>query len=420
MKMRNSIIKILGILSFILVGVGSLQAQNVSTRWVKMITGPEKNHFFGYYGINVWNAARTHILALETEQNNRLPAPGEEAVIGLVEISTSRFTPLTRTRAWNLQQGCMLFWDPCHPSDRFYFNDVVNGRLVSVLYDIPTGKRKEIPYTISGLSHDGRYALHMNYARISRLRKVVSYGGVADTSRLDPHPDTDGVFIVDLLTGDSRLLISYAEITRQIARYAPQVVDRPMWIEHAEFSRSDERVLFLPRTWDEQGKELLTGLYTIRLDGKDLKRILPYGAGVSHFGWRNDDQMVVTCDSDSEHSSRFHALVDEKSISPLVGMNWDGHCSFDHTGNWVLSDGKKDRKKVTNSVWLFHLPSSTLCRVHTFEMADRRFLSGDTRCDLHPRISDDNSMICVDGIDPVTGLRQIYIIGIELDSGKNE
>lgn len=384
----------------------------VEVEWVKMVTGPDKNHFFGYYGVNVWNDKMTHVLALEVDRNDALPEAGEKAVIGLAEIATGQFTPLTSTTAWNLQQGCMLFWNPQKPNEEFYFNDIVDGKLVSIRYNIPAKSRTVMPYTISGLSKDGRYAVHMNYGRISRLRKVVSYNGTSDPNPNEAHPENDGVFIVDMLTGESRLLVSYADMARDIKQYAPEVMEREMWVEHAEFSRSGSRILFLPRTVDSTGLKLETGLYTIDFDGSNMKCNIPYGSSVSHFGWRNDNEIAVTYSYDKP--VRRHMLVDDNGMRQTIGeLKWDGHCSFDKTGEWVLTDGDKDNKNHRNNIWMFHLPSQTTHKIHTFEMLEPRFLSGDARCDLHPRISKNNSMICADALDPETGLRQIYIIKIK-------
>ncbi|HWR99918.1 MAG TPA: hypothetical protein VN249_04840, partial [Prolixibacteraceae bacterium] len=84
----------------------------VKVKAVRMVTSGEKNHFFGYYGINVWNKDKTHILSLETDFNDRLPGEGDQATIGLVNLKTHKFSPLTQTAAWNMQQGCMMFWNP--------------------------------------------------------------------------------------------------------------------------------------------------------------------------------------------------------------------------------------------------------------------------------------------------------------------
>jgi len=375
--------------------------------------------FFGYYGINVWNKSKTHILSLETDFNDRLPKDGEKATIGLVNLKTLKFSPLTQTNAWNMQQGCMMFWNPLKPDDEFFFNDVANGKLVSVLFNIKTGSRTVLPFAISGISHDGHSAISLNYGRISRLRKVVSYSGTADPNPTIAHPDNDGIFIVNLQTLERKLIVSFAQMAEVIKLTHPDILDRHMWNEHAEFSRDGKKILFLPRTMKSDGVSLETGLFTINVDGMDLKEVLPYGSSVSHFGWRNDDEMVITYNFNGK--SRSHVLVNDsrKPFVQLTSLAHDGHCSFDKTGEWILTDGPKNMNKLQNCVQLFHVSTQSCFLVHTFNMKEARFLGaggdGDTRCDLHPRISDDNTMICVDAIDPKTAKRQIFIIRVSLN-----
>jgi hypothetical protein len=391
----------------------------VKVKAVRMVTSGEKNHFFGYYGINVWNKDKTHILSLETDFNDHLPGEGEKATIGLVNLRTHKFSPLTQTSAWNMQQGCMMFWNPVKPNEEFYFNDVVDGKLVSVLFNIKAKSRKVLPFPVSGISHDGKYAISLNYGRISRLRKVVSYSGTTDPNPTLAHPADDGLFVVNLQTNERKLIVSFAQMAEVIKKTRPDIQDKHMWNEHAEFSRGDNKILFLPRTWQADGKNLETGLFTVNVNGSDMKEILPYGSNVSHFGWRNDDEMVISYNFNGK--SRSHVIVNcsGKPFIPLQGMGHDGHCSFDKTGEWVLTDGPRDMKKLQNRVQLIHVQTQQSFLVNSFEMVDPRFLGagsgGNTRCDLHPRISNDNNMICVDAIDPKTSKRQIYIIDISIE-----
>ena len=50
-------------------------------------------------------------LLLEVGFLDRPPAPEDEAVVGVVDLQdVNRLLPLSRTRAWNFQQGAMLHW----------------------------------------------------------------------------------------------------------------------------------------------------------------------------------------------------------------------------------------------------------------------------------------------------------------------
>ena len=379
-----------------------------------MVTQGTKNHFFGYYGINVWNKSRTHILALETDFNNRLPNPGELAIIGMVNLKTRKFEPLTSTNAWNQQQGCMMFWNPQKPNEEFYFNDVVDNQLVSIKFNIRNKTRTVQSYPLSGISHDGRLALSMTYGRISRLRKVVSYSGTTDPNPGEAHPANDGVYVVDLETGNRKLIVSYQRMADTIRKRTPEIADRPLWVEHAEFSRSGKRILFLPRTWRSNGRDLETGLFTVNADGSDLRVVVPYGGDVSHFGWRNDEEIILSYRYTPK--GRQHVIVNDagKPFVPFNNLMWDGHCSFSPDGKWILTDGSKSSNPPRNSVRLIHADTQSDFLLHTFDMAENRFLGGDARCDLHPRISDDCRMVCVDAIDPQTHLRQIFVIDVKL------
>jgi len=394
----------------LLLGSFAPYIRNSKEAEVRMLTSVPGSHFFGYYGINPWNAKKSHLLSLETKIIERLPAPGEVAAIGLVAMENGKFEKLATTTAWNLQQGCMLHWNPKAPNDEFYYNNIVDKQLVSVLQNLNTGHKDIIPYTISGLSHDGRYALHMNYGRISRLRKVVSYPGTTDPNPDIAHPEDDGVFVVDLVKGTRELVVSFKQVAEHIAQYAPEMKEKHMWIEHAEFNSDASRLLFLPRTRGEAGRKLETGLYTIGRDGKDMRKVIPYGANVSHFAWRNRTQIAATFSYCNDQ--RCHVLLsDGKDDYQTMGaLTWDGHCSFNADGQLMVTDGKMDLDKTTNSVWLHHMESGEEREIARFQQLDRKYLKGDIRCDLHPRWSDDSSMICVDAMDPKSKTRQIYII----------
>ena len=80
---------------------------------VALTRGP-KHHFFGYYDIQTWDSTGSYVLALESDFDDRFPTAADTAVVGMVEWETRRFHRLTRTRAWNLQQGCDVRCD-LHP-----------------------------------------------------------------------------------------------------------------------------------------------------------------------------------------------------------------------------------------------------------------------------------------------------------------
>ena len=127
--------------------------------WRKL-TPDDRHYFFGYYDRNPWNGDLTKHLVMKAPQIQRLPARGERAEVGLIDLE-GHYEPLVTTRAWCHQQGCMeLFLK--HRPDCFIFNDYEEseGRLVARIYQLGKGVvgRYELPVYAISRTANGRSA----------------------------------------------------------------------------------------------------------------------------------------------------------------------------------------------------------------------------------------------------------------------
>ena len=87
------------------------------------ITENNKEHFFAsYYGINSFDKTERYATVLETDIKYKLPDENEPSTLGLVDLKTNKFIPLTQTHAWNFQQGCMAHWLGTSPDSLIIFN----------------------------------------------------------------------------------------------------------------------------------------------------------------------------------------------------------------------------------------------------------------------------------------------------------
>ena len=157
-------------------------------------------------------------------------------------------------------------------------------------------------------------------------------------------------------------------------------------------------------------RELMSEIQDIAINQNDLREVIPYGKGVSHWDWKNDREIVATCNFSGNGRSHIIFTDGEKNHREIPGLDWDGHCSFDSSGRFMVTDNKKDTENIENYVWLYDSQTGKTTKLASFDMVDKRFLSGDTRCDLHPRWSNDGKMICVDAVDPKTKTRQIFVV----------
>jgi hypothetical protein len=107
--------------------IPKVRAAEPTVTFQQITVGP-KNHFFGYIGHCLtipWNQTGRFIVALRTDFHDRMPRKGELADVVLIDSQKENTVRvLDRTRAWNLQQGSMLYWNPLHAESQFFFNDV--------------------------------------------------------------------------------------------------------------------------------------------------------------------------------------------------------------------------------------------------------------------------------------------------------
>src|SRR5690625_6689535 len=103
----------------------------------------------------------------------------------MVDLETMEFTPLTTTRAWNFQQGCMAHWLGTSPDSLIIFSDLREGEFVSVILNVHTlTEEKLIPHPVSAVSRDGIKAVCINFSRIRYTRSDSGIGGECYDARL--------------------------------------------------------------------------------------------------------------------------------------------------------------------------------------------------------------------------------------------
>lgn len=370
------------------------------------LTRGPKHHFFGYYEICPWNATDEYHLCLETDFHDRPPGVGDVAGVGFVEMATGRYERIAETEAWNLQQGAMLHWLPTAADRVITYNARQGDRFVAVKQDIHSGHTQVLPRPISGMSHSGRYAASLNYARLKAMRPVVGYAGLPDRFQGIAHPAADGLFVMDLETGASHLAVSFAEIRDFLAAY-PEISAHSLWFNHTEFSPDDTRILAVVR-YNEPGVEIRhTMLFSVATRGGDLRLLADMGA--SHFTWRTARQVFGWL---TYAAGNHYYLVDEVTgeVSPPYRpdiLHRNGHCSFTRDGQWLLTDAFLPARH-RQALLLWNMAEERL--IPLGEFAAPLPFRGEIRCDLHPRFNRAQDQVSFDSIHE--GSRQVYNVHV--------
>lgn len=377
---------------------------------VRAVTCGPHAHFFGYYDKPPWDAAGRYMLALEARAVDRMPLPGETATVGLVDLRDgNRFEPLAQTTAWNWQQGCMLQWLPPACDRQIIYNDAVDGQHVAVILDIHTGARRILPRPIYNLTRDGRHAVSKSLARLAHTRPVVGYAGVVDPHADELAPAGDGIWAMDLQTGQSRLIVSLA----QVAAFRP--VESMAGVKHRFehlVAAPDGRRLFFMHRWPMQTtarRNYWDRLFTVGLDGSDMHLLADDGM-VSHFDWR-DGRHILAWARHKDRGDHFYLFEDRTPNVQIVGedvLTSDGHCSYSPDRRWILGDSYPDAD-LHKSLWVYEIAANRRIDIGRFATPPA-LRHGDIRCDLHPRWNRDGTQVCTDSAHE--GPRQMYVVDI--------
>jgi hypothetical protein len=393
---------------------------------VEQLTVGPKSHFFGYIGHCLtipWNRSGRYLVSLRTEFHDRMPRVDDFAEVVLIDTQRGNaVTVVDRTRAWNLQQGTMLFWHPQRAETQFFFNDVdpQSGAVFTVLYDIEQRRRiREFRFTDpaianGGVAPDGRYFAGINYGKISRIRSVIAYPGtVDDTLRGPANPETDGLFRVDTTTGERQLLVSYKRLEQMLLtseRNRMLLGDPekyPLYVHHTMWNRDSEWIAFIVR--GPFNKRPSVGC-AVRVDGSDL-RVIPFGG---HPEWLEGSLFAMSSKEDGAFN-----------LYDVAAKKWAGQLG----GPGIFRDTKDDNALSPDGKLHVgsHKPKSNPGEsVYTiFRRSDARFVrspaiptkvgGGDLRLDPAPRWNRTSDALLVPGLTN-DGTVQLFLLTLTPDA----
>ena len=405
------------------VGDASLRPFPVFSQARAVTSGPHEHLLASYFGINSWSPDNRYLLTLETDIKNHLP-DGEPCTLGLVDTQDGdKFIPVTTTRCWNFQEAAMAHWMPCE-KDTFVFNDVMDGRFCAVVMNWKTKKERAYPFPVSAVTEDGRWALSINYARLSMTRPDYGYAGDGQDARGGvKFPADDGLWRVDLQTGEARLLVSCADLRDRVP--AVESDAGLSYICHTVISKDNRRVYFLSRSVEKSmagtrkwsGPKWKTTAFTCNADGTNVRRCFPDGWGSSHFNWkpalteRDGRTMVVTCFWQNKVYTHVEFTVGEEADAHQIGgsaMNFDGHCIYSPDGRFVVGDGYGGKNHFRQ--WkIVRLADNSVFEVGSYFVPET-YRDTYCRCDLHARWRPDGRQIGFNSVHE--GSRQVYVMDV--------
>ena len=245
----------------------------------------EASHFFGYYGISPWNQDNSKLLAHKTRDKGPFIRQDNAVDLGWFNLDTAEFNKFEETRACNWQQGSLLRWLP-QSNETVIFNRRDNNHFFARIMDLASGKIIDFSRPVHAVAPNGKFGLSLNVERLYYTRRAYSYEYNYGKQWADSLVNEDGIFKVDFVTKDARLIISTEELAQRDP--IPTMVGAKHWLDHPLISPDSRKFLFYHR-WMTNDGTFFTRLYTANVGGGGLKAYTDSGM-YSHATWLSSDE----------------------------------------------------------------------------------------------------------------------------------
>ncbi|HQA38774.1 MAG TPA: hypothetical protein PLW27_07700, partial [Kiritimatiellia bacterium] len=252
------------------------------------------------------------------------------------------------------------------------------------------------------------------YARLRLTRPDYGYGGNGQNARADTvWPEDDGLWLVDLASGEARLIVTIASVRDRM----PAVKDPKAlaYFCHTVFSRDGSKIFWLARTVENLvGQKVVrkweTTSFTCNRDGSGVRRCFPDGWGGSHFNWLDGDRLMVTAKFKDAVWSHVLFTPGKEDYTRLGRglLDFDGHGVFSDDGRWMATDTYPD-KLGERKLMVMRMADHAVLPLGAFFVPEL-YREQYSRCDLHPRWRPDGKMLAFNSVHE--GSRQVYVVDV--------
>ena len=355
---------------------------------------PGFDTFFGYHDVTPFRADGRLLLATRRRAGIDTAA-GTQLDAGIFDLSSPApvFEPFTSTTAWCWQQGCRLQWYPSADKACVFFNVSHRGRHEGRVFDVA---RREVTQAIDraiySVSASGDMGVSLNFARLQRLRPGYGYDDVADATRHDAAPIDDGLWLVNLRTGNNELALSLAEVAAFDPH--PSMADAVHYFNHILWSPGSKRFFFI-HLWHGRDAKRRGRAFIWDVESSAYWPLGPR-EHVSHHCWLDDERLVVFS-TEPQSGMCYHLYHYRDGCRDVVGrgiLNEDGHPSPCPANPSILVTDTYPNATGEQSLLTYDMADGTVQRIGHF-FSPLRF-RGEKRCDLHPRWDATGERIAVD------------------------
>ena len=350
----------------------------------------EYQYFFGYYDVQPYDESMRYHLVHRVRFRDRHPSPNDIAEIGFISLADKTFHKISETNSWNFQQGAMLMWFESGKS--VIFNDFDGQNNISRVVSLSGIELKRFSLPIAAVDKKREHALSINFSRIHDFRKGYGYSNLRDKNFLVDAPDDDGVFLLNLKTGESALISSYAKMKKEFNE--SPFTEQKLVVNHVTFSPSGKKYAMLLRNFPQSGSKWGTVLAIGDLNG-NFKKLTGFRVN-SHYSFNGDETLAIWSALPEYGVYFFNIESGERiKLNNQIVDHGDIHVNFSPDGKFFIGDGYIENGK--RYVYKYDLKSH--CGEKLFGVYSEPVDDTDIRCDLHARFSPDGKRISYDSTE---------------------
>lgn len=357
--------------------------------------------FKGYYDVSPENEVGL-IFVYSTEDDTRQgPCNFTNLSIAIYASTNLKKVLLRRsTRAFNWQQGSRAHW---LDSERLIYNDFCmdSNSYVAKVWNVKDDEiEKVISRPIESRLNKHQF-LSLNFERIASLRPDYGYFAHSPSGSICSL-EQDGIWKVDICSGESELLYSIAEILKADDTQYPEGTEHKL--NHLMVSPSGDKCLAVHRYFNgaiRQGRMLLLSMEVRKIV------VLPTGKVVSHYCWINNSDAIAFVDNEIGDLKYYRLNVDDQSLTSIESLSnlGDGHPTRLTDDNYI-TDTYPNRWGYQKLLQI----SGDGKPVELGSFEHKADYNGESRCDLHPVFCFHSGFLYFDSL--LSKKRRLYRIKI--------
>ncbi len=354
---------------------------------------PDFHTFFGYNDLCPIDSEKKFLLAGRFKNKNRQRLE-QNLEVGYYDLTLNDkvFNKIDTTTSWSTQQGPRLRWFEKNGKKNIVYNTNINDSHKTVFYNLYNKKKNIINYPLYDLDNKGIYGLNLDFERLEKLRPGYGYNDIKNFKIIDKIPEEDGIWLISIKNQEKKLIVKISEVVEYENDLS--MANSFHYLNHLLFSPDGKKFFFIHAWNDENGKRY-TRAFVYFLESTKFEKLLP-SFHVNHCCWESNDTLIVTFGDYPNNTHYYRVNIYTKNFERFESnlLNKDGHPYINANKNGIMiTDTYPNRFSLQSLI----LANANKKRVEVIsKFYHNHNLTGENRCDLHPRMSKDCKLVTVD------------------------